>query len=126
MLEACLARPFTPPPLTPAPIRFLVRPQLLTRLFLRQIIEAPLKQSILLTFGLLALVGCAQHVTIRPPLNTSFGYPVFEALGDIHRAPVQVGLLLEQPLTELTFTYQGSLVLQQHFFSKLLKLQRFS
>ncbi|MBI3325184.1 MAG: hypothetical protein HYZ81_00565 [Nitrospinae bacterium] len=57
----------------------------------------------------LAMSGCAQHVTIRPPLNTSLGYQVYEALGEVNRAPVHVGLLIEQPLQELTFSYQGSL-----------------
>jgi hypothetical protein len=47
---------------------------------------------------LLFVTGCAKHVTIRPPLNASLGFPVFQALGEINRAPVHIGLLLEPKL----------------------------
>ena len=47
---------------------------------------------------MLLVTGCAKHVTIRPPLNTSLGFPVFQALGQIDRASVHIGLLLEPRL----------------------------
>lgn len=47
---------------------------------------------------LLILYGCAKHVTIRPPVNTSLGYTVFQALGEIHRSPVHLGLHLDPKL----------------------------
>jgi hypothetical protein len=43
-------------------------------------------------------VGCAKHVTVYPPVNTSLGYPVFLALGEINRDPLHVGLFLEPKL----------------------------
>lgn len=47
---------------------------------------------------LLIFSGCAKHVAIRPPVNTSLGYTVFQALGEIHRSPVHIGLHLDPKL----------------------------
>lgn len=56
---------------------------------------------LLLSFPL--AVGCAQHVMIRPPVNSSLGYSRWQALGEIRRMPVHVGLLLDPALQQLTY-----------------------
>jgi hypothetical protein len=45
-------------------------------------------------------IGCAKHVTVYPPVNNSLGYPVFQALGEINRAPLHVGLFIEPKLKD--------------------------
>jgi hypothetical protein len=55
----------------------------------------------LLPFGLASavfLTACGQHVTVRPPATTSLGYRVFQAMGEIRRYPVHVGLLIDPKL----------------------------
>ncbi len=46
--------------------------------------------------------GCGQHVTVTPPVTTSLGYRVFQAMGEINRAPVHVGLLIDPKLQQET------------------------
>jgi len=54
---------------------------------------------IIVHLGLLCIfVGCGQHVTVRPPVNTSLGYRVYDAMGEIRRYPIHVGLLLDPKL----------------------------
>jgi hypothetical protein len=59
-----------------------------------------LLRIILTTATMSSVFGCAKHVTVHPPVNTSLGYPVFEALGEINRAPLHIGLFLEPKLKE--------------------------
>lgn len=61
-------------------------------------------------FGfLILLTGCVRHVTIRPPVSTSLGYEVFQELGEIYRAPLHVGLLIDKNLQELTIHHSEAL-----------------
>lgn len=57
-----------------------------------------LRHTLILCGFLFIFSGCAKHVTIRPPVNTSLGYTVFQALGEIHRSPLHIGLHLEPKL----------------------------
>jgi len=49
---------------------------------------------------LVALLACGQHVTVRPAVSTSLGYPVFKAMGEIRRYPLHVGLFIDPKLEE--------------------------
>jgi hypothetical protein len=55
------------------------------------------------------VTGCAKHVTIRPPINSSLGLTVFQALGEIDRAPVHIGLPLEPRLQNEKISVAGEL-----------------
>ena len=46
----------------------------------------------------LFVTGCAKHVTILPPTNSSLGFSVFQAMGEVNRTPAHIGLLLEPKL----------------------------
>lgn len=76
---------------------------------------------------LIFLTGCARHVTIRPPVSTSLGYVVFQELGEIYRAPLHVGLLIDKQLQDLTTHHSGGLgtvevPIGQILAAKLIKL----
>jgi hypothetical protein len=58
---------------------------------------------------LLFVTGCAKQVTIRPPINSSLGFAVFQALSEIDRAPVHVGLLLEPKLQTAKISIKADL-----------------
>jgi hypothetical protein len=58
---------------------------------------------------LILLSSCARQVTIRPPISSSLGYVVFKELAEIHRAPLHVGLLIENQLQELIIQHSGEL-----------------
>jgi len=49
---------------------------------------------------LVALLACEQHVTVRPAVSTSLGYPVFKAMAEIRRHPPHVGLFIDPKLEE--------------------------
>jgi hypothetical protein len=49
---------------------------------------------------LISLLACGQHVTVRPAVSTSLGYPVFKAMGEIRRYPLHVGLFIDPKLEE--------------------------
>lgn len=46
------------------------------------------------------LLACGQHVTVRPAVSTSLGYPVFKAMGEIRRYPLHVGSCNDPKLEE--------------------------
>lgn len=52
--------------------------------------------------SLLLLGGCGQ-VTVRPTLSASVGFEALQALGEIRRAPLHVGILVDSQLHDLTF-----------------------
>lgn len=54
---------------------------------------------IVLTISWFVIGGCApKNVTVRPPVNSSLGFSVFQALGEIHREPIHIGLFIEPKL----------------------------
>ncbi|HWP56693.1 MAG TPA: hypothetical protein VNL14_02265 [Candidatus Acidoferrales bacterium] len=61
-----------------------------------------MKSTVVAVGCFFVLAGCAKHVTVRPPVTTSLGYRVFKALGEIHRYPFHVGVLIDPKLEEET------------------------
>ena len=56
----------------------------------------------LVFFTSMFLTSCGQHVTVTPPVSTSLGYGVFQAMGEIHRYPVHLGLFITPKLQNET------------------------
>ncbi len=61
-----------------------------------------LGQILVFFFSLMFFSSCAEHVTVTPPVSTSLGYGVFEAMGEIHRYPVHLGLFIDPKLRDET------------------------
>lgn len=64
--------------------------------------------------------ACAKNVTIRPPVSTSLGYSVFQALGEINRVPVHIGLLLDPKLRAETIRVSRELATAEIAFGEIV------
>jgi hypothetical protein len=53
----------------------------------------------------LAVTSCGQ-VVVQPTLSNSVGYEALQELGDLRRAPVHVGVLIEPDLRDLMFSIE--------------------
>jgi hypothetical protein len=84
-----------------------------------------LLNKILLSVLAISLVGCAQHVTVRPPVTTSLGYRVFKALGEINRYPVQVGVLIDPKLEAETIRVNTELGTAEIPFGQIVSAKIF-
>ncbi|GIX46090.1 MAG: hypothetical protein KatS3mg131_0301 [Candidatus Tectimicrobiota bacterium] len=60
------------------------------------------RRMVVLTVSLALLTACGQ-VTVQPTLSSSVAIEALEELGEIRRAPVHVGILIDQKLRDLVF-----------------------